>query len=368
MKYTAIINREEQLSWLSGDHFCEVILYHERYSREGGLAEREIETLVHKAQERGFDVALQIDRLVEEKLFEQIFEACMNVPQDCVLRVQDLGLAHALFEQQRPFDLILEAGHANAKAIESWVTLLKKSVRRVVINHEIPKRNLHPILSRLEMETETLGFGPLIMYYSPRSLLSFAGQSEKDSLIRSDEMGAGSYRLKESQAGTVMYYNKDLSLLRYLDELDRAGLNLLRLDLRECEYQQFQALCQSIQERSDQSIKESWLRPLLHGFYGENKSDSIFDRLSTKQIEREKEPFAEVIDQTKTRLLVRTWLKDLELPLSMKAKDGKGRWHEWEVSKVESLSDRQEKASIDDEVFLLERPRRFPSGTLLYRA
>lgn len=367
MKWVAAINRSEQLDWLVGSDIDEVILYHELYSREGGLVETELREMAQAAQQKNFKVSIQMDRLLEEKVFEQALVACDGFSDSWSIRVQDLGLAQALYERGRTFDLILEAGHANLKAIQAWEKLLHGPLRRIVLNNEIPKRNLHPILSSLDIETETLGFGSLMMYYTPRSLLSFAGESGKDSLIQSDEMGPGSYRLHESAAGTIMYYNKDLSLMRYIEELQQAGLERLRLDLREVDLESFRALQESIKQQSDQPIKMSWDRPLLHGFYGENKSDSIFDRLATKQVEREREPFAEVIDQTKSRLLVRTWFENLPLPLKMSAKDGKGRWHEWQIEKVEGLQNRQEKTVVDEEVFLIERPRRFPSGTLLYR-
>jgi putative protease len=367
MRVIATVGQEEQLEWLSGDEIQEIILHHETFSREGGLPEAELQTIAKLAEAQGLQVSIQVDRLLEEHLFDQISEACFNFPEKWSIRVQDLGLAQVLYEKNRCFDLILEAGHANLNAIQAWETLLEGPLRRIVLNHEIPKRNLHPILSSLKVESETLGFGSLMMYYTPRSLLSYAKKGAKESMIQSDEMGPGSYRLAENAAGTIMYYNKDLSLLRYVTELEDAGLNVLRLDLREVTHEQYRALMQSFKERSDQALKTCWPRQLLHGFYGENKSDSIFDRLATKQIEREREPFAEVIDQTKSRLLVRTWIKGLKLPLRMSAKDGKGRWHEWEVAKVESMLDHHEKGLVDEEVFFVERPRRFPSGTLLYR-
>ena len=189
----------------------------------------------------------------------------------------------------------------------------------------------------------------------------------KDALISSDEMGPGKYRLLENEAGTVMYFNKDLSLLRYINELDQAGLSCLRLDLREVDEEHWPSLLEALQSNSDAPLKASWPRSLLHGFYGENKSDSVFDRLSTKQVEWSREPWGEVLDQTPSRLLVRSWREQLKLPLAMAAKDGKGRWHEWMIEKTQGLDGVEHEKMIPEEIFLMQRPRRFASGTLLYR-
>ena len=367
MKYSPVISSATQLDWLDDLNVDEVILYSETLSREGGLSQEEIFSLADKIIEKKWKVLIQVDRLVEENHFDAILKTCFNFSESWVMRVQDLGLAQAFYEANREFHLVLEAGHANNISIQTWCELLKGPLKRVVLNNEIPKRNLNPILSKLKVESETLGFGALIMYYTPRSLLSFSGHEQKQSLIQSDEMGLGHYRLLENKVGTVMYFNKDLSLLRYVDELDASGLTNLRLDLREVEEDHLLLLKESLLNQSDEPIKEAWPRPLLHGFYGENKSDSIFNRLTTKKVDWEREPFAEVLDQTKTRLLVRSWIENLNLPLKINAKDGKGRWHEWMVENVESLKDRSKSSSISETVFFLERPRKFASGTLLYR-
>lgn len=368
MKYSFVLHSEEQLEWLRAFPKSEVVLYHTTWSREGGLAEVELRKVAAKAEELGHTVCLQFDRLIEEQHFPSYLESCLSYPTSWMLRVQDLGLAHSLSEKGREFQLVLEAGHANQQAISIWRELMGSCLKKIVLNNEIPKRNLHPLLSNLNgIDTETLGFGSLVMYYTPRSLLSWTPESAKESLIKSNEMGPGSYRLNENEAGTVMYFNKDLCLIRYIEELDEAGLTHLRIDLREVDSNSWEALFESIQKKLDVDIKETWPRPLLHGFYGENKSDSVFDRLSTKKVEWEQQPFGEVLDQTKSRLLIKLWEEDLKFPLQLNAKDGKARWHSWEVNQVESLSGQVMRQTINEEVFFIERPRRFPSGTLLYR-
>lgn len=364
VKWVYALRSEAQFKALSLAEGDEVLLYHDLGAREGGLSLSEIEEIASGLQNT---LLIQYDRLVEESEFEEHLNHCLELSRLGTLRVQDLGLAHALYEKGLSFQLVLEAGHANGEAIHAWLNLMGEKVERIVLNNEIPKRNLHPLLKGLKVPTETLGFGSLVMYYTPRSLLSWSGHSASEHLIQSEDMGPGQYRLSESSAGTVMYYNKDLSLLRYIGELEEAGLTHMRLDLREFEPEQISALLSSVRTQSDEAIKSVWGRPLLHGFYGENKSDSVFDRLSAKKVHWEQQPFGEVLDQTNSRLLVKLWSEERSLPLKLNAKDGKGRWHAWEVEQVESLWGTVSRENIENEVFFVERPRKFASGTLLYR-
>jgi len=366
VKFVPIIQSVEQLDWIATVAVDEVIFYHRQFSREGGLDFEAIKRLAQVAELKAYRPLIQVDRLIEQSGFENVLETCLSWPKAWGIRVQDLGLAQALYEKNRSFQLILEAGHANFLAVEAWSQLLAGPLERVVLNNEIPKRNLHPMLAKLECPSESLGFGSLVMYYTPRALLSWSGQV-KHALISSDEMGSGKYCLLESEAGTVMYFNKDLSLLRYIGELDQAGLGCLRLDLREVGPEHWLFLLDALQSNSDAPLKSNWPRPLLHGFYGENKSDSVFDRLGTKQVEWSREPWGEVLDQTSSRLLVRAWREQLELPLSLAAKDGKGRWHEWSVERVYGLDGAEYEKRIPTEIFLMQRPKLFASGTLLYR-
>jgi collagenase-like PrtC family protease len=342
----------------------EALISVEGCSREGGLRFGELTAMITALEHHGVKPVVLLDRLIEQGRYRDMMGLLDSWPTIC-FRVSDLGLAQHLNSQDRAFQLGLESGHANSEAINVWLELLPK-VERVVLNHQIPRRNLLPLLSNLSISTEMLVFGPLAMYYTPRRLLSWAGAESDQSLIQADDMGLGEYELVESEAGTVMRYNKWLSLMPHLEELEGAGLGAMRLDLRLMSSEELQLLQRGLKDPS-YPLKTEFPKPLLHGFYGDNRSDSVFSKLVGRRPDMEKELLGEVVDRTKTRLLLWTF-SAIEDGDRIRAKDGKGNWHEWVLDDSRNMDGEGHGKSVTSgDLILVKRPKKLPVGTYIYR-
>ena len=363
MKYTALVHRFEQLAWAKNLGCCEVLLPVEGFSRESGFAQIDVPQLISAALEQGLRPILLADRLVEQSTFETFLTKILSLPFT-VIRVSDCGLAKRLLDAGRQVQLSLESGHANLEAIQAWCAQLPQ-LERVVLNHQIPRRNLLPMLPQLKLEKELLGVGPIAMYYTPRKLLSIQGCGNKDSLIHSEEMGPGHYRLAESEAGTVMHYDKWLCLLPHQIELQEAGLNHLRCDLRFVEARELDALKMALSD-AEFSLRKAWERPLLHGFYGENKSDSLFSKLVGKRPDMDRHVIGEVLDRSGSRMLV-LLQKNTSIGEGLVAKNGRGDWMSWELDALWSLSDAALNTAKSGQLVLMKRPKSLAVGTYLYR-
>lgn len=360
MKFIGQIDHPSQLASLVTLGCEEVLICSETRSQEGGMNEAELKALLDQLKGEAIQVTLLLDRRIQENHWLEVLKF-LDSPL-ARLRVMDLGLASELNERGLEFDLDLQVGHLNDRAIEVWLERMKQ-IRRAVLNPQIPRRQLLPFLGKMSVESELLGFGPIAMYHTPRRLLSWS-EVDDEVEIQSDEMGAGSYPMKESQWGSTLYYNKILSLLPHLRELEGAGLSALRLDLRKIAPKEVDLLSRGLREGED--IRKDYPVPLLHGFYGENKSDSLLDKIGGRRSDISRKALAEVLDGRGRELLVRSLVDDWVLGENIFCEDGKGRSHTFIFEGGVGLEGELFTKPRRGDLMKLRASRKFPVGTFLY--
>lgn len=365
MKLSAHIDPSTPLSLLQELKVDEVILGVDGLSAEGGAPLEEALSTASKHQEQPWSVSIAADRLVEQRHFDSVLQAA-KACQNYTLRVRDIGLARHLNALGRSFHLNLESGHANRIGIEAWKEVFPMA-QRFVFNHQMSRQNLLPLLQSWHgTETELLGLGSIVMYYSPRPLLSWAG-APKTSVLQSEEMGATRPLLQEHGAGVTLSYDKWLNLLPHAGELEEAGLTHLRIDLRRAPLDLAPLLRPAL--RGEVDLREHWPTPLLHGFYGANRSDSIFSKLVGRRPEEGKVLLAEVVDRRETRLLVRVHHPEgLAEDCPLCATDGKGREIRWSTRRLWDVGGEACERVPAESLALIERPKNLAVGTYLYHA
>ena len=363
MNFTALIHREDQIPWAKFLACQEILLPVNGLARESGFALNTLDPVIAEVRALGLEPIILADALVEQAHFESIFRRVLALPP-VQIRVSDVGLAQRLLDSGRRVQLSLESGHANLEAILAWCRLMP-NLERAILNHQIPRRNLLPMLPLLTLDTELLGLGPIAMYYTPRKLLSLQSCSSKNIFIHSDEMGPGHYRMTESEMGTVMHYDKWLCLLPHRGELEQAGLKHLRLDLRFVEPQELEALKNALVDETF-SLRKTWTRPLLHGFYGENKSDSIFSKLVGKRPDMNRTMVGEVMDRSGHKMLVLLH-KSLQVGEGLVGKNGRGDWTTWTLEALSSPREASMNSASAGQLVVMKRPKGFAVGTYLYK-
>ncbi len=130
------------------------------------------------------------------------------------------------------------------------------------------------------------------MFYSPRSLLSkhLSINPEEtrylETTVASEESHNRPFPTLETVHGTFMFLDKDQFILDQLASLEKAGLQTVRLDLRNLSQDgniavNIDNICQQILDNPT-TLKTKWPRPIRAPFFKTNRTTSIFHRMKSK--------------------------------------------------------------------------------------
>lgn len=303
MKLVIAIENSNQLETLiakKNDLSVEVILSTHLLSRYSKTTLPEMLELVLKARQNHFDVVLSWDVLNQEERFIKSCEVIDRLPLHdfSAILVQDPGALHYI-KTKYPWlkiHLVLENGNHNLVGLQKWSDYLGEQCARLVISNELSKETLKEYADLIKTPIEVLVFGRILLFYSPRKLLS---PEKKDVLENefieafgtSEESPHSGFPLIENEHGTFMFNVKDLYLLDHLADIEEMGVNHSRVDLRFDD--SFNRYSEDIFDlflkrkmESELSIKKNHPRPLIKGFYNINKTDVLFSKLKNKRIER----------------------------------------------------------------------------------
>lgn len=301
----------------------EVIIGMRLCSRFSENTKDEAIELAHEARELGLKVFFEWDVLATQSSFEQITQELTDFPWASfdAVRVQDPG-AMEWMRQNRPetkLHLILERGNHNLIGIKRWVALYQEQVSRVVLSLELSREKLVEILKQLDVEVEFMVLGRILLFYTPRNLLSVPyfdhdeGESKPyyqkptEVLGHSEESPHSGFPLLENSHGTFMFNTKDHCLLENLKELQQMGMSSVRFDLRFAA--PWNLLPELVFLAKDQGedfvsaandLRERWPTKVIRGYYNVNRSDRLFSKLKNSRSQRRDESFAaEVVDSIK---------------------------------------------------------------------
>lgn len=313
---TTQIFHEEEVSLLASLGLKEAILEPKTLARRGKLSLEETQHLIQICQNHQIEVSLQWDILSEVQQLPALFHFFQQLPLTQIqsVRVQDPGVAYWLSTQ--PFSpalhLICENGNHNLFALQQWEKIFPKILKRLILSTEIPGTLLEEWIPQLQVDTELLGLGPILLFYSPRKLLSphFGEAEELQQWARSPESNNRDFLTLENTHGSFLYHTKDLCLLDFISELARYGLKWLRLDRYEQIEHEFVAHLLALLKNTEtillQQVKNTWKKSLTAGFFRVNRTDASFGRLKISHLDAQNNPpCAEVIEvQRKKHLLL----------------------------------------------------------------
>ena len=225
------------------------------------------------------------------------------------IRVQDPGIAFRVREvfPDLPLQLILETGNHNAIGIQSWCRHLKP--QRIMVSNEIPLSSIQEIGRVIDRPLEMLVLGRIEIFYTPRHLISPVQPGGEAPLIESmvtDEETQKSFPLVENETGTIMYYEKELFLLPFLTEVESAGVNHARLDLKFYSQEKvLPAVKRYLREPNTENrdlLKSLLGKKLTRGFFKSNRTDKQFAKLKNPHLgKREHLNFVGTVLETKRK-------------------------------------------------------------------
>jgi putative protease len=281
--------------------------------------------IVMLAKKHNLEIVLEWDALNQEEKFQASCLIIDRLPMHefKAIRLQDPGAVEYI-KNKYPWlkiQLILENGNHNLIGLTKWCQYLGDQCERLVLSNELSKEKLSEYSKAIKTPIEVLVFGRILLFYSPRLLLSPLEKKELESTRRieafgtSEESPHSGFPLIENHHGTFMFNVKDLYLLDHLDELSSMGILHARVDLRFDD--SFDKYSEDIANlftgkvsESSLLIKKSHVRPLIKGFYIINKTDVLFTKLKNSRTQRLDESYiGEIVDVERDQqlaLLIKT--------------------------------------------------------------
>jgi putative protease len=293
----------------------EVIVGTSALSRYSEASVADLEMLITHNQKFKLPLVLEWDCLAQESLFQKNAELLARLPlhEFSAIRVQDPGALNLIKEKYSwlKIQLILENGNHNFAGLTRWSEFLGEQLDRLVLSNELSREHLRLYSSELKSGLEVLAYGRILLFYSPRLLLSPLKREEVEKTLNnknieafgtSEESPHAGFPLIENSHGTFMFNVKDLYLLDHLEELKSLNLSAVRFDLRFDEsFKHLEQIAELFAGRVSHEevldIKTKHTRPMIKGFYNINKTDVLFTKLKNKRIQRQDDNYiGEIVD------------------------------------------------------------------------
>ncbi len=312
MKLTSYARSLHELNILKDQGFEEVILEPKSLSRFGKLSDDEMESFSKRARELNLRVLLEWDILMTEDVFTAKLPVIQKLSKFAdALRVQDPGaLNWAIEHTDLPVQFIAENGNHNLKALAGWVELSKGKLERIILSIELSRSAIEEYVTKLNVPCELLGFGRILLFYTPRPLLSalvpekVAQNEEIAALGESEESPHKGFPIVENQHGTFMFHIKEFCLVDYAKELNDLGLSYFRIDQRwenPSRIVEVATLAKNFTPEAFESLKEIYSQDLMRGFYLVNKTDVLFPKLKNSRLQgRDANYIGEVLEAEKS--------------------------------------------------------------------
>lgn len=321
MKIVSYISDIRDFESLDKSQCREVVIATKLFSQVGKLSVEQMQAIIEECRRQQINYSLEWDILMTEtrfKIYKEQFLKYANLGFSSI-RLRDPGAINFCLETftDLKIDLLLDSGgHHNVHSIRVWRELIGERLRKVVLSIELSSDVVKEFCDEIKswgVLTELLVLGRILLFYTPRNLVSplYSDEVLEDDYIEvagsSEESPHKGFPIIENQHGTFMFNTKDQYLLEYLDELVACGLDDIRIDLRHFEYSVRSGLFAKAQELSvkfDKSvakdIKADYPNSTTRGFFHVNKSDVLFKKLKNKRTQRQDEGFiGEVVDVVK---------------------------------------------------------------------
>ncbi len=309
MNLIGYAQNSHDLSLLKNSGMTEVILGMRGFSRFGRLDQTSFVKLAGDATRLGMRVIFDWDILMTEENFEKaVSEISVYLELADALRVQDPGAFHwALHRTNLPIHFIAESGNHNLEALKGWCEAGGDRMERIILSIELSRDSLRDYCEKLPVPCELLGLGRILLFYSPRSLLTpldpekINVNEEIEALGESEESPHKGFPVLENRHGTFMFHIKEFCLIDYAQDLKSLGLSWLRIDQRFNE-KNFTAEAVKVVNREAmfENFKAEYPQELMRGFYHVNKSDVLFPKLKNMRLQnRQGDYIGEVLEAEK---------------------------------------------------------------------
>lgn len=316
MQFNTFISSIDDLKrCVNAPSLSEVLLEPAVLARQGKLSKANVYDLARQARENQLCPVLVWDILMPERVMTTICQQIKDWELNLfsAIRVCDPGAAYWLktYFPEMLIQLIVETGNHNLEALQGWCDIFSNSLQRLVLSIELPEEKLIEYCQSLPVPCELLGLGPILLFYSPRSLLvnpllesltaqgieamNSLSQFNPDSPLYLEATAAFAdhphrhFPTLETSHGTFMFLDKDQFILDRLDGLREAGLHTVRLDLRHLNQKHHIAvdidqICRQALA-NPAKLRKDWIRETRAPFFKANRTTALFPRMKSKVAE-----------------------------------------------------------------------------------
>jgi putative protease len=334
----------------------EILIETKEFSRLGKFPLTDIEAAHQIARQKQLDLVFSWDILMTDDAFVKTIEELKQVDLSSfkAIRVQDPGaLEYILEKTDKPVQWIVETGNHNLMGLKSWAKFIGNRLDRLVLSIELPKERLSNYLKELECDCELLIAGKILLFYTPRNLLSPLYQDHDDAKTQgvhndflfangnSEESPHKGFPLIENRHGTFMFHIKDHFLIENIAELNEMQLNYARVDLPNLELLgEVKNLIENFDASRAKQFREVYPVDVIRGFYSVNKTDVLFKKLKNHRVQRVDEKYiGKVLESIKgSHLAVQVQQGKINRGDQLKFISPEGKIKKLEVNSLKNIS------------------------------
>lgn len=311
----------------------EVLIAPQLLSRFGKLSLDEAQRLAQEASELQLRPILVWDLILTDDQLGANFHAFSQLESSyfSAIRIQDPGVLQFLLSKTTiKLQWMVDSGNHNLMGLKKWQDYLAQRLDRLILSSEIPFTQLQAYRQALTCQFEILGAGKILLFSTPRPLLSSALKKKTQELmarVSSEENAHKGFLVLENEHGSFMFHTKDLFLMDREDEIKTSGVDWLRVDLQFLDNQQKQSLNEAFKGDWKQ-LKTLWPNPHLVGLFLNNRTDVLFKKLKNPHMLLDEQTLGEVKSVEKGQFMglqLRKGKTPLKLGQSLQLKTPEGK-------------------------------------------
>lgn len=316
MTFSFVVNSRSEIEIATKVKGSSLYFTCQEFSRYGQHCFQETFALAQFAQSLGFDCFLVWDLILTQSQFNQSVQLLENFDLSPFkgFQVQDPGVVRYIKHHlaDKKIILLCEMNHKNLDSLKTWKAYLGEQLLKVMVSPELSLKSLRALNDgTIPLEVSILG--QILLFYTPRKLLSALSVDEKKQIKQSlkaigesEESPHKGFPLLENNHGTFMFHLKDLFLLDELENLKDFSLyiNLSHLNNPHLLSKVVEFVLTQKGQALDE-LKNHYPHKVTKGFFNVNKTDVLFPKLKNIRLNRYKENYlGEVVDVIKGKYLV----------------------------------------------------------------
>jgi putative protease len=327
----------------------EVILSPKSLARFGTLSIEECNTLIELADELDLKVLLEFDVLITESNFQNVIKQFLKINTKHVyaIRAQDQGvLNYLLAHTSSQIQFIAETANHNLASLKRYEEVIGERLDRIILSIELPHSKLIEYKNNLKVSIEFLILGRILLFYTPRNLLSplsdtkLSYNTTLSATGESEESPHKGFPIIENQHGTFMFHIKHQYLLDLYKDLEL--IDVKRVDLRFGSDFTFIKDINAIfnNQLDPKDFKERYPFDTIRGFFKVNKSNVLFKKLKNQRVQRKDNNYiGEVIHAQKPHHLILHLKSDrpIKVGQTLKFNNPEGKNISFEVKSLKDL-------------------------------